>query len=135
MIDHISTYATDYDATRRFYQGALAPLGYALQVEMVASWDAEFPTRRICAFGPAGKGAFWIIEVKTAASPRHVAFAAADRAGVAAFHRAALAAGGRDHGAPGMRPHYTARYFGDFVIDPTGHTVDDFSTTPAGTAD
>jgi len=132
MIDHISTYATDYDATRRFYQGALAPLGYALQVEMVASWDAEFPTRRICAFGPAGKGAFWIIEVKTAASPRHVAFAAADRAAVAAFHRAALAAGGSDHGAPGLRPHYHASYFGAFVLDPDGNNVEAVCHAPAG---
>ena len=124
MIDHISTYATDFAATRAFYAAALRPLGHALQMELVASEDREFPTRRICAFGPPGKPAFWIVEVKQAASPRHVAFVATDRGAVAAFHAAALSAGGRDHGAPGLRPEYHEHYYGAFALDPDGNNAE-----------
>jgi catechol 2,3-dioxygenase-like lactoylglutathione lyase family enzyme len=123
MIDHLSTYATDYEATKRFYRQALEPLGYGIQM--------EFPDRRVCAFGPAGKPAFWVIGVSTAASPRHVAFAAPDRGAVAAFHRAALAAGGSDHGAPGLRPDYHPSYFGAFVLDPDGNNVEAVCHAPA----
>jgi catechol 2,3-dioxygenase-like lactoylglutathione lyase family enzyme len=54
----------------------------------------------------------------------HIAFAAADRAAVHAFHVAALAAGGRDNGAPGLRPHYAATYYGAFILDPDGHNIE-----------
>jgi catechol 2,3-dioxygenase-like lactoylglutathione lyase family enzyme len=131
MIDHMSTYATRFEDTRRFYEAALAPLGYGLEHEMVASWDAEFPERRICAFGPSGKTVFWVIEVKQAASPRHVAFAAPDRDAVAAFHAAALAAGGQDEGPPGLRPVYHEHYFGAFVLDPDGNNVEAVCHEPA----
>ena len=124
MIDHISTYATDFPATRAFYAAALRPLGYALEMELVASDDPKLPTRRICAFGPPGKPAFWIVEVSEPASPRHVAFLAPDRSAVRAFHAAALAAGGRDHGAPGLRPEYHAHYYGAFALDPDGNNAE-----------
>ncbi len=124
MIDHMSTYATDYVATKGFYDRALEPLGYALQHEMVASWDPEFPERRMCAFGPDGRAVFWVIEVKQAATPRHVAFAAATRDAVAEFHAAALSAGGTDDGAPGPRPHYHEHYYGAFVRDPDDNGVE-----------
>ena len=124
MIDHISTYATDYAATRTFYESAFAPLDCTLQHDMTASWDPDFPERRMCAFGPPGQAAFWIIEVKEAATPRHMAFSAANRAAVDAFHEAALAAGGSDNGPPGLRPIYHEHYYGAFVLDPDGNNVE-----------
>ena len=124
MIDHLSTYARDFEATRAFYLAALAPLGFGLQHELVATWDEDFPTRRACAFGPEGKSAFWIIETKLDVTPRHTAFAAPSREAVVAFHEAALAAGGRDNGEPGLRPIYHEHYFGAFVFDPDGNDVE-----------
>ena len=124
MIDHLSTYTTDYPAAKRFYDAALGALGHSLQHEMVTRWDPEFPERRACAWGPSGQKVFWLIETRQAPSPRHVAFAASDRASVAAFHRAALEAGGRDHGEPGLRPIYHEHYFGAFALDPDGNNVE-----------
>lgn len=91
MIDHLSSYATDFLATKRFYDAVLPVLGYERVAEMVAEWDGGFPTRRLCAYGPALKACFWVIEVKEPVTPRHVAFAAKDRAAVDAFHRADMA--------------------------------------------
>jgi catechol 2,3-dioxygenase-like lactoylglutathione lyase family enzyme len=130
MIDHLSTYATDYDATKAFYEAALAPMGYSLQTEMVTTWDEAFPTRRICAFGPPGRSVYWISEVTEAASPRHVAFEAKDHSSVAAFYEAALKAGGKDNGGPGPRPIYHEHYFGAFVLDPDGNNIEAVCHTP-----
>lgn len=124
MIDHLSTYATDFPATKRFYAEALASLGYGRQHEMVATWDTDFPERRACSFGPQGRSVFWVIETRQDVTPRHIAFAASDRAAVRAFHAAALEAGGRDDGAPGLRPHYHEHYYGSFVLDPDGNGVE-----------
>ncbi len=124
MIDHLSTYATDYAATKRFYEAVLGVLGYGLQTEAVASWNPEWPTQRMCAFGPEGQYVFWVIEVRQPATPRHIAFAARDRAGVDAFHRAALGVGGHDNGAPGLRPQYHPNYYGAFALDPDGNNVE-----------
>ena len=124
MIDHLSTYATDFDATIAFYDRALAALGYERNVNMVSEWDPEWPDRRICAYGPGSRPVYWVSEVREAASPRHVAFSARDNAAVDAFYEAALAAGGRDNGAPGPRPHYHPGYYGAFVLDPDGNNVE-----------
>lgn len=131
MIDHLSTYARDFPATRRFYEAALGALGYGVVTEMVASWDPEFPERRICAFG-SGRPVFWVIETKQTVEGRHVAFSAESRAAVTAFHEAALAAGGTDHGAPGLRPIYHEHYFGAFALDPDGNNVEAVCHTPEG---
>lgn len=131
MIDHLSTYAKDYPATKAFYEVTLPTLGYGLQHEMVATWDVEFPERRCCAFGPPGKPAFWVIETRQDVTPRHVAFLAPDRAAVAAFHEAGLGAGGNDHGAPGLRPAYHEHYFGAFLLDPDDNNVEAVCHTPA----
>ena len=128
MIDHLSSYATDYPATRAFYQTALAPLGYTLQMEMAASDDRA--GRRLCAFGPPGRPAFWIVEVAEPVTPRHVAFLAPDRPSVGAFHAAALRAGARDNGAPGLRPEYHEHYFGAFALDPDGNNVEAVCHSP-----
>jgi catechol 2,3-dioxygenase-like lactoylglutathione lyase family enzyme len=130
MIDHASSYTTHYEAAKRFYEAAFAPLGAKLDREMVTTWDAEFPTRRMCAFGPK-RPIFWLIEVREAATPRHTAFSAATRAEVDAFHRAALAAGGRDNGAPGVRAIYHPTYYGAFVLDPDGNNVEAVCHAPA----
>lgn len=124
MIDHLSSYAIDYPATKRFYDAVLPGLGYACVTETVASWDTEFPERRLAAYGENGKPVFWVVEAREAATPRHVAFRASSRADVNAFHRAALACGASDHGAPGLRPEYHEHYYGAFVLDPDGNNVE-----------
>lgn len=131
MIDHLSTYATDFLPTRSFYEAALRELGYTVQHEMTFDSDPDLPGRRACAFGPDGRPVFWVIEVLVAASPRHVAFAAVDRRSVDAFHAAGLSAGGRDNGEPGPRPIYHEHYYGGFLTDPDGNNVEAVCHTPA----
>jgi catechol 2,3-dioxygenase-like lactoylglutathione lyase family enzyme len=126
MIDHISTYAVDFDCTFAFYRQALKPLGYNVVTEFVLGEDdnPDFPGQRVCALGDDDSGSLWIIETRQAASPRHFAFRAADREVVMAFHRKALLANGTDNGAPGVRSHYHADYFGAFILDPDGNNVE-----------
>ena len=132
MIDHLSTYATDFDATRAFYAAVLGALGYAVQYEMKMDDDPDLPGRRAAAFGPPGKPAFWVIGSRETHTPRHVAFAAADREAVRAFHAAGLQAGGRDFGAPGPRPIYHEHYYGGFLTDPDGNNVEAVCHAPGG---
>jgi catechol 2,3-dioxygenase-like lactoylglutathione lyase family enzyme len=96
----------------RFYEAALAPFG----IEMAEVEGGM-------GFGPPGSVDFFVTEGEPAA-PMHIAFAAPDRATVDAFHAAALAAGGRDNGAPGLRPRYHADYYGGYVLDPDGHNIE-----------
>jgi catechol 2,3-dioxygenase-like lactoylglutathione lyase family enzyme len=113
MIDHIGIQVVDVDASVAFYTRALAPLGYVLVMRV-----AQF-----AGFGIAGKPDFWIGAGKPTDSI-HVAFRAAGRAQVRAFHEAALAAGGKDNGPPGIREIYHPNYYGAFVLDPDGHNVE-----------
>jgi catechol 2,3-dioxygenase-like lactoylglutathione lyase family enzyme len=131
MIDHISTYATDFLPTRSFYEAALQQLGYTVQSEMTLESDPDLPGRRACAFGPGGRPIFWVIEVRDPATPRHIAFTAKDRRSVDAFHEAGLSAGGRDNGVPGLRPVYHEHYYGSFLTDPDGNNVEAVCHTPA----
>lgn len=124
MIDHISYYATDFAQSKNFYIQALAPLGYVLTADMVSTWDKDFPNRRLSAFGPPDKRVFWLIEVRTPPTPRHIAFVAKTRAAVDAFYRAALATGAKSEGAPGPRESYHPNYYGAFVIDHDGNNVE-----------
>ena len=114
MIDHIGVVCSDLDRSIAFYQKALAPLGY----EMLRKFEGF-----AAGFGVAPKPDFWIGkgDVK---QPVHVAFRATGRAQVRAFYEAALAAGGKDNGAPGPRPHYHEHYYGGFVTDPDGHNIE-----------
>lgn len=114
MIDHVIVSVRDAAAGRVFYERALAPLG----IDVVM----EHPTSGV-AFGRDGKPSFWIAE-RPPSAPVHVAFGAPDRAAVDAFHREALAAGGRDNGAPGLRPQYHAAYYGAFALDLDGNNVE-----------
>jgi catechol 2,3-dioxygenase-like lactoylglutathione lyase family enzyme len=115
VIDHMTVGVTDLERSAAFYRAALAPLGFADQVWNEPEQEVEF--------GPPGLSDF-AISTRYPASPAHVAFLARDRAEVDAFHAAALAAGGVDHGAPGVRPEYSDGYYGAFVLDPDGHNVE-----------
>ena len=121
MIDHIGISVRDPAASRRFYDGALAPLGYALLREIPLAVTGG---RAVFGYGVAPKPDFWVAEGEPQTPRVHVAFRASDRAAVDAFYRAALAAGGRDNGAPGPRPHYHEHYYGAFVLDPDGHNIE-----------
>jgi catechol 2,3-dioxygenase-like lactoylglutathione lyase family enzyme len=124
MIDHLSTYATDYERTRAFYDAVLGELGYVRTMEMQTAQDPAWPTRRLASYGPQGRHIFWLIETREAATPRHVAFVASTREAVDRFHKAALQHGGKDNGGPGMREHYHPNYYGAFVLDPDGNNVE-----------
>jgi len=113
MIDHIGIQVTDLDRSVAFYTQALAPLGYAL----VMRWE------QFAGFGVGGKADFWI-GVGHPSDKLHVAFRAKGRADVQAFYRAAMAAGGIDNGAPGVREIYHPNYYGAFVRDPDGHNIE-----------
>jgi catechol 2,3-dioxygenase-like lactoylglutathione lyase family enzyme len=114
VIDHLTLAVRDIARTKAFYAQALAPLGYAVQMEFGQS----------CAFGPEGKPCLWLKPGEPPTQPIHLAFMAKDRPAVDAFHAAALAAGAADNGAPGLREHYHPSYYGGFVIDPDGHNVE-----------
>jgi len=122
VIDHIGFPVSDYARAKAFYAAALAPLGYALVMEIGA--DRTESGAPAAGFGTAGKPDFWIGGEGGVDKPLHVAIAAQTRTEVDAFHRAALTAGGRDNGPPGLRPHYHANYYGAFVLDPDGHNIE-----------
>jgi catechol 2,3-dioxygenase-like lactoylglutathione lyase family enzyme len=120
MIDHIGIGVTDYTKSRAFYDKALAPLGIALVMEVTAEQTGDEPA---AGYGENGKPYFWVAPAKQIARI-HVAFTATTRAAVDVFHKAVLAAGGTDNGAPGVRPHYHPNYYGAFVLDPDGHNIE-----------
>jgi catechol 2,3-dioxygenase-like lactoylglutathione lyase family enzyme len=113
VIDHVGLLVADYARSKAFFLQALAPLGYTLIREFGPAGG----------FGADGTPDFWIAQGAPAASV-HLAFRSRNRATVDAFHRAALAAGGRDNGAPGLRARYHAQYYGAFVYDPDGNNVE-----------
>jgi len=76
MIDHLSFYTMHFEAAQTFYDGVFEVLGYRRHANMVAEWDEAFPQRRLAAYGPRENHCFWLVEVKEAATPRHVAFVA-----------------------------------------------------------
>jgi catechol 2,3-dioxygenase-like lactoylglutathione lyase family enzyme len=120
MIDHIGFSVSDYARAKAFYEQALAPLGYGLVMEVTAQETGAL----VAGFGRGGKPDFWIGDEGRLELPVHVAFLADDRPTVNAFYRAAIAAGGKDNGAPGLRPHYHPNYYGAFVLDPDGHNIE-----------
>jgi catechol 2,3-dioxygenase-like lactoylglutathione lyase family enzyme len=122
VIDHIGFPVSDYGRSKTFYAQALAPLGYGLVMEIDgAQTESRAPA---AGFGRPGVPDFWIGGEGGLEKPLHVAIGAADRASVDAFYAAALQAGGRDNGAPGLRPQYHANYYAAFVLDPDGHNIE-----------
>jgi catechol 2,3-dioxygenase-like lactoylglutathione lyase family enzyme len=114
MLDHLIITVADFDSSRAFYLNALEPLGYEVVLEM----------GRAVGFGIGGKPEFFIREAESVRPAIHLAFASPDRATVDAFHGAALAAGGRNNGPPGLRPGYHPNYYGAFVLDPDGNNIE-----------
>ncbi|MBV8496247.1 MAG: VOC family protein [Gammaproteobacteria bacterium] len=121
MIDHTGLKVRDLARATAFYRAALAPIGYRLLMEFPAEVTGS---DAVAGFGVPPKPDFWIAAGTPNRPPLHVAFRVETRALVDAFHAAALAAGGRDNGAPGPRPHYHADYYGAFVLDPDGHNIE-----------
>ncbi|HTA64165.1 MAG TPA: VOC family protein [Xanthomonadaceae bacterium] len=128
MLDHIGFPVADLARSRAFYVAALAPLGFAPVMDVTREQTGGYEGT---GFGAAGRPQFWIGNGERSGSAVHVAFTAADRAAVDAFHRAALAAGGTDNGAPGLRPHYHPGYYGAFVLDMDGNNIEAVCHTPA----
>lgn len=113
MYDHIGLKVSNLDASVRFYEHALSALGLVLCSRDEAG----------AGFGPKGSPALWLGKGKPG-NGVHVAFAAGDRKAVDRFHQEGLKAGGKDNGAPGLRPHYHENYYGAFVKDPDGHNIE-----------
>lgn len=114
MIDHLVLNVKDLEASKRFYEQALAPLGYAVLM--------AYPEG--VGFGLEGKPVFWIASRGEAHTQVHVAFGCTERGPVRDFHEAALRAGGKDNGAPGIRETYHPNYYGAFVLDPDGNNIE-----------
>jgi catechol 2,3-dioxygenase-like lactoylglutathione lyase family enzyme len=114
MYDHIGLKVLDLKASVRFYAAALQPLGH-----VVGSQDDSY-----AGLGPANAPALWLYAGRTAQNGVHVAFRAASRKAVDAFHAAGLANGGRDNGKPGVRADYSPSYYAAFLIDPDGNNVE-----------
>jgi catechol 2,3-dioxygenase-like lactoylglutathione lyase family enzyme len=121
MIDHTGLTVSDFRKSKAFYLHALAPIGYELIMELPAAVTGHSD---VAGFGAPPKPDFWIVGGKPSVPPIHVAFRVASRALVDAFYKAAIAAGGRENGTPGLRPHYHPNYYGAFVLDPDGHNIE-----------
>lgn len=126
MLDHVGIGVSDVARAKAFFDKALAPLGIALVMEVTAEQTGDQPA---CGFGSEGKPYFWFGGAALIARC-HIAFVTKDRSAVDAFYKAGLAAGGTDNGAPGLRPHYHANYYGAFVLDPDGHNIEAVCHTP-----
>jgi catechol 2,3-dioxygenase-like lactoylglutathione lyase family enzyme len=122
MLDHVGFAVSDAERSRRFYEQALAPLGMGLIMSVTPEQTESGGTAH--GFGSDGKPYFWVGDNERVGEGTHVAFAVETRAKVDAFHAAALAAGGRDNGAPGLRPHYHPNYYAAFVQDPDGSNIE-----------
>jgi len=120
MIDHTGLNVSDFRKSKTFYVAALAPLGYQVIMEL----PAKLVPQGAMGMGVPPKPDFWVAGGAPNVPPLHIAFRAANRAQVDAFYRAAMAAGGRDNGAPGVREHYHPNYYGAFVLDPDGHNIE-----------
>jgi len=121
MIDHVSLSVSDFARSHAFYDAALAPLGMAVRMggggQPYAGYGKDRPV-------------FWIAQGGSASGPTHVAFTAPTPAEVDAFHTAALTAGGKDNGAPGIRAQYAPTYYGAFVLDPDGNNIEAVCQAP-----
>jgi catechol 2,3-dioxygenase-like lactoylglutathione lyase family enzyme len=121
MIDHTGLKMSNPKKSREFYNKALAPLGYELMKEIPLEYTDG---KVVVGYGVPPKPDFWVAEGAPNEPRVHIAFRADSRKQVDDFYKAALAAGGKDNGAPGPRPHYHEKYYGAFVLDPDGHNIE-----------
>jgi catechol 2,3-dioxygenase-like lactoylglutathione lyase family enzyme len=121
MIDHIGLAVSNMERSKAFYLNALKPLGIGVIAEVSAE---ETGGDAHAGFGRENKAFFWIGGGAKPKGGTHVAFTARTRAEVDSFYRVALVAGGRDNGAPGLRPYYHTHYYGAFVFDPDGNNIE-----------
>jgi len=129
MIDHVGIPVSDIARSTEFYLKALEPLGISIVMEVSAEQTGHGAA---VGFGANFKPFFWIGGAGgLGVGHVHVAFAAPSRAAVDAFYRAAIAAGGKDNGKPGLRPHYHENYYGAFVLDFDGHNIEAVCHAPA----
>lgn len=128
MIDHLGFAVSDIARSKAFYDAALAPLGLSLIASVTPEQTQSGGTAH--GYGKDGNPFFWIGDNEQVGEGTHVAFRVDDRATVDAFHKAAIAAGGADHGAPGLRPHYGPNYYAAFVLDPDGINVEAVCHSP-----
>ncbi len=126
MIDHTGLVVSDFAKSKSFYTKALGSIGYSLLAEFPASPNSP----DIAGFGEPPEPDFWIVSGNPNEPRIHVAFRVENRAKVRDFHEAALAAGGKDNGAPGIREHYHANYYAAFVLDPDGHNIEAVCHSP-----
>ncbi len=121
MIDHTGINVKNLARSKKFYTSVLATLGYVIRLEFddSVSFGMKEPS---CGDDPGGD--FWIAEGDPSSPRNHIAFRAASVAQVVAFYEAALAAGARDNGAPGLRPHYHSSYYATFVLDPDEYNIE-----------
>lgn len=120
-IDHTSLSVSDLEAAKKFYTAALKPLRIEIVKEVPASVTGSFD---FAGLGADGKPFLWLVNAGRTTPCIHLALRAENRGQVDAFHRAAIAAGGKDNGAPGLRPHYHPDYYGAFVLDADGHNIE-----------
>jgi catechol 2,3-dioxygenase-like lactoylglutathione lyase family enzyme len=120
MIDHTGVNVSNFEKSKEFYIHALEPLGY----QLLREFDVSETGFAAAGFGIDGKLDFWIGQAEVNTPRIHVAFRADSREKVQMFYDAALKAGGRDNGAPGLRTHYHPDYYGAFILDPDGHNIE-----------
>ena len=122
MLDHVGFAVSDAEASRQFYEKALAPLGITLIMSVPPGKTEAGGAAH--GFGSDGKPYFWIGDNERVGEGSHLAFTADTRAQVHEFYQAAIAAGGKDNGPPGLRPHYHPNYYAAFVHDPDGLNIE-----------
>jgi catechol 2,3-dioxygenase-like lactoylglutathione lyase family enzyme len=121
MLDHAGLTVSNASRSRKFFDAALASIGYELMMEV----PKEFSEGRVVlGYGIPPEADFWMTEGVPSEPPVHFAFRVKSRAQVHAFYEAAIAAGGKCNGPPGLRPHYHPNYYGAFVLDPDGHNIE-----------
>lgn len=121
MIAHVGITVSDIERSKKFYAAALKPIGYQLLREYGVTPARPAPS---AGYGEPPRADLWIYEGKPNPASAHIAFLVSRRALVDDFYRAAIAAGGRDNGGPGLRPQYSANYYGAFVLDPDGYNIE-----------
>jgi catechol 2,3-dioxygenase-like lactoylglutathione lyase family enzyme len=124
MIDHLTLVVSDYERSRAFYLAALKPLGYEPVMELTREQVPMLPVERTIGLGVGGKPDLWIRPAEGDVTPTHLALRTKERSVVDAFHEAALEAGAKDNGGPGVRRHYHPHYYGAFVFDPDGYNLE-----------